>query len=90
MGGEDLLEFLCLFLCDGSLSAGNGFGVQALLFPPAFLDPLHAGKGDAEALGDLFSGLPTVQGVEDTLAKIGGERFHALRIAHSQYLREGL
>jgi hypothetical protein len=37
-----------------------------------------------------LSGLPALQGVEDALTKIEGERLHSLRIAHSQHFREGL
>ena len=88
--GDDLLEFCCLVLCDGSLSAGDGLWFQVLVFRPAFLEPLHAGEGNTEACGYLFSGLSALQGVEDALAKIGGERSHTLRIAQSQCFREGL
>ena len=79
--GKKVFEFCCLVCLDGSLSAGDGLWFQGLLLCPLFLEPLHAGEGNAESLSDLGSCLSALQGIDDTLAKIEGERFHSLTIA---------
>ena len=79
--GDDLFEFCCLVFLDGPGSAGNRFWFQVLVLLPLSFEPLHAGEGHAEPCGYLFSGLSVLQGLEDALAKIGGQRLHAFRIA---------
>ena len=81
---------LRLFFFHRSLSAGDGLRVQVRLLCPLFFEASHAGEGDAEALCDLRSCLPALQGLNDAFAKIEGERFHAIRIAQGQHLREEL
>ncbi len=78
--GEDLFELCGLVFLDGSLSAGDGLGFPVLVLLPLSFEPLYAGEGNAEACGYLFSGLSALERVEDTLAKIGGERSHTPRI----------
>ena len=88
--GDGFFEFCGLGFFDGSLSAGDGFWFQVLVLLPLFFEPLHTGEGHTEACGYLLPGLSALQGLDDALAKIGGERFHALRIAQGQCFREGL
>lgn len=89
---DAFLTRLCLrlFFFEGSLSAGDGLGVQVRRLCPLFFEVLHAGEGDAEALCELSSCMPALQGLDDAFAKIEGGRFHAIRIAQAQHLREEL
>ncbi len=78
---DEFLKLLCLrfFFFHGSCPTGDGLGFQVLLLCPLFFQPSHAGEGDAEALCDLRSCLPALQGLNDALAKIGGESLHTPR-----------